>query len=81
MRTFNLPSERIRLLTLQETATILSVSERTLRSYVKQQRIPAARLNRRLYFDERNISAFLRGARSIRDGHRVQAPEFDSDGF
>lgn len=73
--------DTITLYDLQEAADLLGVTSRTLRSYVYQGIIPCCRLRRKLYFTDRNLSAFLRGARSTRRKTPVDAPKYEVDDF
>ncbi len=70
--------ERITLLTLQEVTEILGVSERTARQYIVDGLIPACKLKRRLYVTDKNLSAFLRGAKSTRRKTAVTAPQYET---
>lgn len=73
--------EKITLLTLQEVTEILGVSERTTRQYIVDGLIPACKISRHLYVTDKNLSAFLRGAKSTRRKSAVSAPKYEIDDF
>ncbi len=77
----HIAGERITLYDLEEASALLGVTSRTLRSYVYQGIIPCCRLRRKLYFTDKNLSAFLRGARSTRRKTPVDAPKYEVDDF
>ena len=70
-------TEKIVLYDLEEASSLLGVCTRTLRSYAKNNTIPACRLRRKLYFTSDNITLFLKGAKSIRRKEDVKAPIYD----
>ena len=74
-------TEKIVLYDLEESASLLGVTTRTLRSYAKDELIPCCRLRRKLYFTDRNISAFLKGTRSTRRKIAVDAPQFETSDY
>ena len=69
------------LFNLQEAASFLGVSERTMRTYVKAGRIPAVKHRRRLYIWSRNLQEYLRGARTLRTYRKVEPPEYSDLDF
>ena len=73
--------ERIVLYDLEEASAMLGICQRTLREYSYREIIPACRLRRKLYFTDKNLSAFLRGAKSTRRKSTVPAPRFETDDF
>ena len=81
MQTVYIGGEKIKLLTVQETADLLGVSERTARQYLKDNLIPSCRIKRRLFVTEKNLSAFFKGAKSTRRKKPVKAPRYEADDF
>ena len=73
--------ERIVLYDLDEASSLLGISPRTLREYTYRQIIPVCRLRRKLYFTDKNLSAFLRGAKSTRRKASVPAPRYEAVDF
>lgn len=73
--------EHLILYTLQEAADFLGVTERTLRQYIHDQRLPAQKIGNKWFIWERNLSAFVCGARSTKDRHKVAAPTFEGADF
>lgn len=53
-------AERLRTLTLAETAALLKMHPQTLRRLAKQGRIPAAKPGRRWCFLEHDLARYLR---------------------
>lgn len=74
----NIAGEITVLYTLDEAAAVLGVSERTLRTYIYEGRIPACKLRRRWYIWDKNLNAYLRGAKSTKTYKPVQAPQYDA---
>lgn len=70
--------EQTILYTLRECAAELGVSERTMRSYIQRGLIPAQKIRRKIYVWDRNLQAFVRGAKSTRNLQAVPAPEYDT---
>lgn len=81
MQTVYIGGEKIKLLTVQETADLLGVSERTARQYLKDGLIPSCKVRRRLYVYERHLSAFFKGAKSTRRKKPVKAPQYETNDF
>ena len=81
MQTIKIAGERINLLTLQETARALNVSERTARQYLRDGLIPSCKVKRRLFVTDRNLALFLKGARSTRRKPTIPAPKYEIDDF
>lgn len=54
-----------------EAARILGVTERTIWQYIKDQRIPAQLIGQKWYISERNLQAFLHGARYTAEGYKI----------
>ncbi len=77
MLTKRIGAEIIRLYDLEEAAALLGISTRTLREYSYRGLLPCCRLKRKLYFHDKNISAFLRGAASTRRKSIIAAPKYD----
>ena len=74
-------TERIVLYDLDETASVLGVTTRTVRTYAKNGIIPSCRLRHKLYFTDRNIAAFLKGAASTRRKTAVDAPKYETSDY
>lgn len=81
MQTVYIGGEKIKLLTVQETAALLGVSERTVRQYLKDGLIPSCKIRRRLYVYDKHLSAFFKGAKSTRRKAPVEAPKYEIDDF
>lgn len=60
-----------RLLTLRETARMLSISERTLRTVTRSGQLPIIRMGRAVRVDVRDIEAFIEAEKQTPD---LQAP-------
>ena len=71
--------ERLILYRLEEAARYLGVSTRTLRQYIKDQRLPAQKIGGLVYIWDQNLSAFVRGAHTTHTRHTVPAPTFYED--
>jgi excisionase family DNA binding protein len=56
-----------RLLTLRETARMLSISERTLGTLTKSGRLPVIRMGRAVRVDVRDIEAFIEAEKQTPD--------------
>ena len=81
---------QLTLYTRQEAAGLLGVSDRTLRQYIYDERLPAQKIGGRWLVSEINLMAFLSGAKPkqrknqasgyyARKGQRVDAPEYGID--
>jgi len=81
LQTINIAGQRIKLLTIQETAQILNVSERTARQYLVDGLIPSCTIKRRKFVTEDNLAAFFRGAKSTRRKAAVPPPQYEADDF
>lgn len=73
--------ERTVLYTQKEAADLVGVSERTMRSYIKQGRIPAVTIRRRVFVWDRHLMQYIRGAKTTRIYGKVESPQFDTLGF
>lgn len=71
--------EQLVLYRLEEAAAYLGVSTRTIRQYIHDERLPAQKIGGKWYIWERNLSAFVRGAHSRKDRHKVEPPAFTED--
>lgn len=67
---------RIKLYSRQEVAHMLGISERTVWQYIKDERLPAVMIDHKLYVWDKNLVAFLAGAKSTHYKHQVDAPTF-----
>ena len=54
-----------------EVARVLGVTERTIWQYIKDHRIPAQLIGQKWYISERNLHAFLNGARYTAEGYKI----------
>jgi len=63
-----------RVLITKEVAEMLRVSERTVRRWAKQGRIPGVRIGKDWYFLESELLAVLRGRGSPKDEERSEGP-------
>lgn len=72
-------TEQLILYRLEEAAAYLGVSTRTIRQYIHDQRLPAQKIGNRVYIWDGNLSAFVRGAHSRKDRHKVEPPAFTQD--
>lgn len=70
--------ETTKLYTQQEAAELIGVSERTLRTYLKDGRIPFVKIRRRVYIWDKNLLQYIRGARTTRTYKNVTPPDFDA---
>lgn len=73
--------ERTVLYTQQEAAALLGVTDRTLRNYILQGRIPAVTIRRRVYIWDQHLKQFIRGAKTTRRYEKIAAPEYDDLDF
>ncbi len=71
--------ERLILYRLEEAARYIGVSSRTLRQYIKDQRLPAQKIGGIVYIWDQNLSAFVRGAHTTHTRNTVPAPTFAED--
>ncbi len=71
--------DRLTLYTEAETARMIGVSERTVRSYLRSGRIPYVRIRRKVYIEHNNLLEYLRGARTSRIYQQIAAIEFQTD--
>lgn len=69
------------LYTQQEAADAIGVSLRTLRNYIRSNRLPFVRIKRRVYIWDKHLMEYIRGARSIRLYETVSAPEYSTTTF
>ena len=73
-------SRRVILYTIEELGQMLSVSYRTAWQYVRDERIPAVKINGQYLISEHNVLAFLHGARHLKDAH-VKTGKYPPKGF
>lgn len=66
-----MPGSSVRLYDRHEVALILRVSDRTVWNYIKDERIPAQLIGQKWYISERNLCAFIHGARYTAEGQRI----------
>jgi excisionase family DNA binding protein len=57
------PQPQPKKLSVAEMATVLGISPYTIRSWVRERRIPYFKLGKRVLFDERDALALLENAR------------------
>ena len=74
-------TERINLLDIKESAEALGLCTKTMYSFANKGIIPHCRLQGKIYFTDKNLSRFLRGAQSIRRKEIVKAPEYETDNY
>ena len=70
------PTGKITLYTSEEVAQELQISPRTVWQYIHDERLPAVKIKGKWYIWERNLVAFLSGAKSTRQKHKVEPPPF-----
>ena len=56
----------------------MNLTERTIRNYIAQGRIPAVKIKRQTYIWDKNLLQFLRGAKTTRKYEKVVSPEYES---
>ena len=78
MKRVIIDGEKTELLSLTEAAKFLGISERTMRTYIREGRIPSCKVKRRIYIWSRNLQQYLRGARTTRTYKDVAPPKFDA---
>lgn len=69
------------LYTQQEAADAIGVSIRTLRSYLKQGRLPYVRIKRRVLIWDKHLMQYIRGARTTRIYSDVDKPGYECESF
>ena len=72
---------RMILYSRHEIAKMLGISERTVWQYIKDERLPAVMIDHRLYVWDKNLVAFLAGAKSTHHKHKVNPQEFHNQNF
>lgn len=77
----NIGGQRTVLYTQQEAADLIGVSVRTLRTYLREGRIPYVKIKRRILIWDRHLMQYIRGARTTRTYKDVDAPEYDTTTF
>lgn len=64
---------------LSEVSRNLLVSERTARQYIHDERLPAVKISGKWYVWERNLAAYLAGAKPRK--RAVKPPQFQRQDF
>ena len=67
---------KLTLYTREEVAKELGISPRTVWQYIKDERLPAVKIKGKWYVWERNLIAFLTGAKSTHSRNKVAPPKF-----
>ena len=75
------PSGRLTLYDREEVAEELGITPRTVWQYIHDERIPAVKIKGKWYIWEKNLIAFLAGAKSTHSKHKVKPPEFSTPPF
>ena len=75
------PSGKLTLYTREEVAEQLHISPRTVWQYIHDERLPAVKIKGKWYVWERNLIAFLTGAKSTKQKHKVAPPKFATPPF
>lgn len=81
MKIFHTDREEIILLTMEEVATELGMSYRTIRRYADEGRFPVCVLGRQKYVWMRHLGQYLKGAQSAKTWKKVLPPTYDQPEF
>ena len=73
--------ERTVLYTQQEAADLLGVTDRTIRTYLKEGRIPSVKIKKRTYIWDRHLLQYIRGAKTTKKYQTVDQPQYDTLDF
>lgn len=77
----NIGGERTVLYNLQEAAALLGVTDRTLRTYLKEGRIPSVKIKNKLFIWDKHLLQYIRGARTTKKFKSVAQPQYDTLDF
>lgn len=81
MQYVDIPGVYMRLYTREEAAKVLNVSLKTISNYIRSGRLPAQTVRGRYVITEKNLIAFLSGAKSTRSRNKVEPPKFENQEF